>query len=358
MAVVGAGIVALGTLAAAWYSSEQAKKLDSETTSKVNDALNTLINNYKKPVFDRTPLTREQYQVLGTYAPTIAGFVQEKSPEMVREAASTQEKELQKSALQQYQQLSVQGEDAQAIAQRESGLAAAQGQQNRNTQQLLQSYQNQGVGNGGQALSAALQTGQAADQQRRQLALDVASQNEQRRTQALGQMATLAGQVRGQNANVEEANVNAINQFNQRNAQNLNSYNQYVAKTQSEAQAANLQNQQNVANSNIQGNNALAEYNKNMLNQMNQQEAAAYNNQNQAVANAKLGMATNAQQVGEANINRNTGLMSSAFQGIGNVYGASKQPKYSNTGNENNVTTTSTETGNVDDNGNYTSTSE
>jgi hypothetical protein len=80
----------------------------------------------------------------------------------------------------------------------------------------------------------------------RQASLDAVKQAEARRLGALGDMTNLASNIRGQNRQVEQTNVDIMNSFNQRlaNAQNL--YNQGVANTQNQAQQFNIGNQARV----------------------------------------------------------------------------------------------------------------
>lgn len=319
-ALIGSGIgSSIGSLVSAFESSDAAASIDEQTKQQVSDAIKIFEQNQKLPQYDQTPLTYQQYTLLNKYTPKVAQYIQEKSPEMVTENTSQDVINKQKDALQQYQQLSQTGEDAIGKAQREQALNEASGIQQKNTSAILKQYQNQGVGQGGQAILAQQNAGQQADTARRQNSLDVASQNQQRRLAALGQLTNLAGDIRNQNAKTEDANVNAINAFNQRNSQTKQAYENQQANLANEAQQYNINAAQNVANANIQNANNTAQYNKNRADTMTNNITNTQNSQNTARLNAATGQAAQNQAIGEAAIGRNNAIINQIAGTVGNV---------------------------------------
>ena len=120
----------------------------------------------------------------------------------------------------------------------------------------------------GAGLAAQLQGEQDEAIAARQATLQGVQEAEARRRGALSQAASLAGQMRNENLQVESANVNTMNAFNQRLANAKNLYNQYAANTRNEAQQINQQRQM-----------AREQYNLGLTNQYNlynrqQREAA------------------------------------------------------------------------------------
>ena len=138
--------------------------------------------------------------------------------------------------------------------------------QNLNTQEkgandaVVQNQAARGALTGGETMAAQLEGNQAADVNANQLGLGTASNaytqmlNELTSAGAAG--ANLQGQQNTQ-ANTVAAATNAINQFNA--AQQQNTENENVT-AQNQAQAANLENAQNISNQNTENANAYSQY--------------------------------------------------------------------------------------------------
>ena len=196
------------------------------------------------------------------YSPDIATFVQEKAPQLIQEAQSGREQQIQREALQKYAAMSETGRDVISEAQREQALFEADARAKQRQQRLLEGLRRQGQLGSGAALAAQLQTEQGERVAARQEALQGVQQAEMRRREALGQAASLAGQLRGQNLQVESANVGTMNAFNQRLANAKNMYNQYVSGAQNQAQMINQQRQMDRERYNLGLQNQYALYNK------------------------------------------------------------------------------------------------
>lgn len=99
-----------------------------------------------------------------------------------------------------------QGLDAQARAMNEEALMAADQRARGARGALMQGYARRGLGGGGQELAGQLQANQASANLGRQSSLDIAGQARQRALDALGKQASIGGQMRGQDIDVESKN--------------------------------------------------------------------------------------------------------------------------------------------------------
>lgn len=196
------------------------------------------------------------------YSPEIAAFVQEKAPELIKEAQSTTEKQVQRAALQKYSAMAESGRDVISQAQREQALFEADARSKQRQQALMDRMRQQGLLGSGAGLQAQLATEQATAQEARQAALQGVQEAEMRRRQALGQAASLAGQIRGQNLQVESANVGTMNAYNSRLANARNLYNQYAAGQRNQAQLINQQRERETEQYNLGLTNQYALYNR------------------------------------------------------------------------------------------------
>jgi hypothetical protein len=195
------------------------------------------------------------------YSPDIATFVEENAPQLIRETQSQAEKRIQQEALQKYAAMAETGRDVISEAQREQALYEAGARAKSRQQQLAEALRRQGQLGSGQARALQFQTEQAEALSARQAALQGVQESELRRRQALGQAASLAGQIRQQNVNVESSNVGTMNAYNQRLANSRNLYNQYVSGETNRAQAINQQRQAERERYNLDLQNRYAMYN-------------------------------------------------------------------------------------------------
>lgn len=254
-------LMGVGSAAINAFAAYQKNEISKQQYEQAVAAANELERKLKTLRPDETwqNIEPQLLQATAKYSPDIAAFVQENAPELVTEAQSQTEKRVQREALQKYAAMSETGRDVISEAQREQALFEADARAKQRQERLLEGLRRQGQLGSGAALAAQLQTEQGERVAARQEALQGVQQAEMRRREALGQAATLAGQIRGQNVNVESANVNTMNAFNQRLANAKNMYNQYAANTRNEAQTINQQReiQRQQANLNLQNQYAL-----------------------------------------------------------------------------------------------------
>lgn len=196
------------------------------------------------------------------YSPDIAGFVEENAPQLIQEADSATEKRIQRQALQSYAAQAETGRDVISEAQQEQALFEADARAKQRQRAVLQQMQRQGLAGSGAGLVAQLQGEQTEQQAAREQSLRAVQEAEQRRRQSLGQAASLAGQIRGQNVNVESANVGTMNAYNQRLANARNLYNQYASGARNQAQMENQRREISRQTSNLQLANEYAKMNR------------------------------------------------------------------------------------------------
>lgn len=254
----------LANAAVGWWTNEKKMKEMRRYLNAMDRIQKKIENEWatlkdpKIPVYNMSPLTAEEYSLVAKYSPEIAQQVIEKKPQLLSEEASSFAKSTQFQALQQYREKARGGETAQARASRARGLYEADAA----SRQALERILSQTGADAGTKAVLAAQMGQAADQNRYLTALNAAAMDEQAQMQALQNMAGLAGEIRNQNYRTEAANADIINAFNQRAAQNQWIYNQEKARTLNQAKLLNLQNQQNIANANVDLRNRMAMYNR------------------------------------------------------------------------------------------------
>ena len=123
-------------------------------------------------------------------------------------------------------------------------------------QQVLQQMQARGMGGSGASLVAQLQAGQDAQNLASQQSDSVMAQAQQRALQALGQSADMASQVREQDFGVNQARSQALDERNRFLAENSIARQSRNVSTLNAAQLQNLEEQQRIADANIQQANA------------------------------------------------------------------------------------------------------
>jgi len=252
--IAAGALVSVGTAA---YTAYQQGKISKEAYQRQK----SLIEDYKRQMDsigpNDTPPTYspELMRVIGTYEPEIAQRIQEETPELIQESASGQEKQYQKDVLSQLSSLSQTGDDAISRAQREEAAFEADAATKRRRNEAVKQMTQRGLGGSGADILAQIQGGQDASVEQRRAALQAAANAQSRRYDALNQLGSMAGQVRGQNTNTESANKQIMNSFRQRTANARQNYEQAVAETRNDAQRYNLNVAQSVADANVGINN-------------------------------------------------------------------------------------------------------
>lgn len=116
---------------------------------------------------------------------------------------------------------------------------------------ILQNAQARGMGGSGMEIMAQLQNQQDSVTRQSQRDLDVAGMAQQRALEALMQGGQMAGQMQNQDFNQQAQKAQAQDAISRFNAQNQQQANLTNTAANNSAQAANLNNKQNVANANV-----------------------------------------------------------------------------------------------------------
>ncbi len=279
-AVVGA--LAGGALGG-WAASEAAARSRGATDAEVAQ-LKAIFDRVDKewatPQYDETArITPEEYKLVGNYIPEFAQFVEENKPQLISQSVSSQERQAQRNALEQYRQMGQTGQDAIAKAAEEHAAFQANAAERQKRLQIMQQATQRGLGPESM-VGAELAGAQQASDQQRQAALDAEAQAQQRRIQALQQYSQLATNMQQQNLTTEAKNADIINQFNERLTRSRNDYNQYRANLANQAQQQNL----NYLRQTAQANTGL----QNQAQAMNLQRQDTIASEKARMANEKL----------------------------------------------------------------------
>lgn len=234
-------------------------------------------------------LNYQQYQNTGDLNNQLEHALQMGPSAMSQVSTDPRLAQAQMSALQQLSQTGQMGmtpAEAAALTQAQNNAAA---QAQAKSKQVLNDFAARGMGGSGAELSAQLSNSQNAAQMLANNSNQVAQNAQQNALQAISQSGSLAGQMQGQQFGQQAAIAQAkdyINQFNLQNAQNVGNTNTGLAN---QSNQFNLQKNQNLANMNTQLSNQQQEHNKQLMQQQfNNQTAlaAGRSGQYQGIANA------------------------------------------------------------------------
>lgn len=176
-------------------------------------------------------------------------------------------------------------------------------------QQILQNFQQRGQGGSGAELIAALQASQSGSNQASAQGDRLAAQASQNALQALTQSGQLGGQIRGQDFSEAQTKAQAEDAINQFNTQNAVSRQQRNVGVSNQAQAANLANEQGIANQNT------SQANQELLRQ-NQAKQNYYNS-----LLSRAGMRANASEQLGANYGQRAADTAQRYAGMGSAIG-------------------------------------
>lgn len=236
MFAAGAGISALGGLLGNVFSS--GSRQDALNASR--RALDELLSLGYPPDLAKE-IILEKYQEVGRYIPDLEEEIQLAAPEVSQIQEAPEFREAQMTALQMLGERAKTGFGAEERA----GLAQIQLQQARDTeakrQQILQSFQQRGMGGAGAELAAQLQAASAGSAQAGEEGLRLQAQAAQNVLQAASMSGTLGGQIRGQEFDIARTKAGAKDQAN------MARFNQALARQERNVASMNLAQQQNLA---------------------------------------------------------------------------------------------------------------
>lgn len=224
------------------------------------------------PKFDMSRLTPEDQKVIGRYAPEAADYISEAAPETIQKTEGMRVgRDAQMNALKRFMDIGQSGYDPeyQEAVTRSGRQAQAEAQSRQ--QSLMQDFARRGQGGSGLQFAAQLGAGSQAMDRNAMANLSASTQAYKNRLSALSQGATLGGQIGQQDLGMQQANVGIINEFNQRMTAGRQAWETQRANLANQAQLANLNTAQGLANQNVNARNQAA-----VSNRSRQDELARY----------------------------------------------------------------------------------
>lgn len=236
MYIAGAGVSALGGILGNVFSS--GSRRDALNASQ--RALDELLSLGYPPDLAKE-IILQKYQEVGRYIPDLEEEIQLAVPEVSQIQEAPELREAQMTALQMLGERAKTGFGAEERA----GLNQIQLQQARDTeakrQQILQSFQQRGMGGAGAELVAQLQAASAGSAQAGEEGLRLQAQAAQNALQAASMTGTLGGQIRGQEFDIARTKAAAKDQTT------MAKYNAAMARQERNIAARNVAQQQNLA---------------------------------------------------------------------------------------------------------------
>lgn len=244
--IVGGVIGGIGGLLGGLFASGDQDKARAAMEAAIKE-----ITSVGAPPDLSKQILLEKFKQAGLYTPALE---QKIDMEMSKVAGIQEDPNLRKaqvSALERLGQLSKSGLGPQEMADlmriQQNVASDTEGKR----QQIIQNLQARGQAGGGAELAASLQGAQSGANRLANEQLNVASQASQRALQALAGYGSQAGSLRSQDFGVEQAKAQAADELSKFNTANsINRQSRNIA-AQNQAQAFNLQNEQDISNKNV-----------------------------------------------------------------------------------------------------------
>lgn len=220
-----------------------------------NDAVNEIMNISAPPDLAKE-IILEKLQAAGVLNPQMEQAITAGVSQLSQIQPDQTGRNAQLNALQQMQQVGATGlrpEDMAALNQIRQQVAQ---DTEAKRQQIIQNYQQRGMGGSGAELAAQLQGSQAGSNQASQQGDQVAAQASQRALQALQASGAMGGQLQGADTALAAGKAQAADAFKQFDTQNAAARQQRNVSASNQAQLVNLNNAQNISNANAQMANA------------------------------------------------------------------------------------------------------
>lgn len=237
--------------------------------------------------FDPADLTPDQLGAIQKYAPKIYESIGIDYPEKIQESSIARDAQMQ--AL---EQLGARTKQRGLSLQEKANLEQANQnvlRQNRSQTEAIQSnYGNRGMGGGTMELAQVLNNQRAGANTASDQALKAAGDAETRALQDLMNYGQMAGQVRGQDFNINSANTDTKNRFALTKFNNLQNVANQNTATANQAQQFNIANDVDRAKTNLQQSNQGKVWRTTAA----QQKYEAATNKQKALANAYNGVAS------------------------------------------------------------------
>lgn len=258
------GGIALGSAIMQYMNSQEGRKLAAAERAK----LEALLAKVQDPQFDASALNPEDYRVVQQYVPQGAPFIEEVAPQITKAQSEGAKagREAQMNALGRLSQLSTSDRDPLMDLQASQALQKAGVANQGRVGAITESFARRGQGGGPQEMLAQMLGSQQSNEMANQSMTNLAVEAQRRKLQALADSAQLGGQIRGEDVALESRNNDILNQFNQRFAARRQGWEDARADMLNDAQRANIDRAQGVADRNVSTRNQFAVDNRNRYN--------------------------------------------------------------------------------------------
>jgi len=268
--LIVAGAIAIGSAVASYLNSEQGRRLSAAERKK----LENLLNETKKPDFDYTKFTPEQFKLVGQYTPEVADFVAEATPNLIKADSADAKlgRDAQRQALNRLTKLSKEGTDELTEMERTSAMNDVAKRSRGSVGAVSENFAQRGQAGGAKELLAQMFNAQQQNEQQAEVGSRFAIEAQRRKLQSLMDAAQLGGRIRQEDVDVESRNNDVLNSFNQRFAARKQDWSNNRASTLNEAERLNLAAAQGVADRNVAQNNDAFKYNQGNYNSLQEKD--------------------------------------------------------------------------------------
>lgn len=255
-----------------YYQAEKARKASDKRLKEIEAMFNAIVppeydlkiyddpklaQNIPAPALNLDRIDPQLYRSVGQFIPEVAQYVQEANPQLVQAtAAANQGRQSQMDALEKYRQIAAGGVDPEFEQKMSDASQRARRDAQSRQASILQDANRRGqLGSG---IMLASQMNQGADAMQRQAIESQLAAAESYRNQlgAMGQGAQLGGQIRASEMSEQGRNADIVNSFNERTSRAYQSYLQQIADEANRAKYSGWQNDQAIANRNVDAQNA------------------------------------------------------------------------------------------------------
>ena len=264
------GAIAVGSAVAQYLNSEQGRRLSAAEGKK----LENLLNETKKPNFDYTKFTPEQFKLVGQYTPEVADFVAEANPNLIKADSADAKlgRDAQRQALNRLTKLSKEGTDELTEMERTSAMNDVAKRSRGSVGAVSENFAQRGQAGGAKELLAQMFNAQQQNEQQAEAGSRFAIEAQRRKLQSLMDAAQLGGRIRQEDVDVESRNNDILNSFNQRFAARKQDWSNNRASTLNEAERLNLAAAQSVDDRNVAQNNDAFKYNQGNYNNLQERD--------------------------------------------------------------------------------------
>jgi len=210
--------------------------------------------------WDISKLEPKDLQQVEKFSPQVGKLIREKAPELIRETEDTKMgRDAQRKAMQRFTDISEGGYDPQLQQRVQEARQRAQSEAQSRSESTMQDFARRGIGGSGLELAAKI--GGSAEAMDRNAMMGLQAETDAYRNQlnALSQGASLGGDLRRQDVDIQSKNAAIINNFNQRMSKRHQDWEMNRANAMNAADLRNIQEAQRISDFNTQSKNRADE---------------------------------------------------------------------------------------------------